>query len=136
MSTNESESGHVLEPVGVAVGNTSTPAGGTRAGYRQLDGSHRLPVAGARRLGAISPDEELSVSVRVRRRGNAQLPAAAPSGPAGAARLSREEFAATYGADPADIALVEDFAHRHGLAVREASIPRRTVVLQDRGAPR
>ena len=43
--------------------------------------------------------------------------------------MSREEFAATYGADPADIARVEAFAGNHGLAVEEASIPRRTVVL-------
>src|SRR5262249_25037326 len=40
-----------------------------------------------------------------------------------------EDFAATYGADPADIATVEDFAHEHNLTVIEASAPRRSVIL-------
>ena len=47
--------------------------------------------------------------------------------------MSREEFAANYGADPAAIATVETFAHAHGLEVLEASAPRRTVRLGGRG---
>ncbi len=43
--------------------------------------------------------------------------------------MSREEFAAAYGADLADIARVQAFANEHGLAVEETSVPRRTVVL-------
>ena len=43
--------------------------------------------------------------------------------------LTREEFAARYGADPADVAKVEAFAHQHNLTVVEASLARRTVVL-------
>jgi kumamolisin len=41
--------------------------------------------------------------------------------------LTREEFGAMYGADPADLQKVESFARRHGLEVVEASAPRRTV---------
>jgi kumamolisin len=44
--------------------------------------------------------------------------------------LSREEFAARFGADPADIARIEQFAREHQLAVVETSIPRRVVVLE------
>jgi kumamolisin len=43
--------------------------------------------------------------------------------------LSREEFATRYGADPADVAKVEAFAHQHNLTVVEASLARRTLVL-------
>jgi kumamolisin len=43
--------------------------------------------------------------------------------------MTREQFAATYGADPADMAEVEAFAHEHNLTVAEASPARRTVVL-------
>jgi kumamolisin len=52
----------------------------------------------------------------------------------GAAPLSREEFAATYGADPADLARVTAFAGAHGLEVVEADASRRTVRLAGRVA--
>ncbi len=99
-------------------------------GYVRIEGTNRSPVPEARRVGPADPDERLLVSVRLRRRSGAPaLPdpsqAVAPVG----GSLSREEFAATYGADPADIARVEAFASQHGLAVEETSVPRRTVVL-------
>jgi kumamolisin len=43
--------------------------------------------------------------------------------------MSREQFAADYGANPDDIAKIEAFAHQHNLTIVEASAPRRTVVL-------
>jgi kumamolisin len=43
--------------------------------------------------------------------------------------LSREQFAANYGANPEDFAKIEAFAHEHNLTVIEASQARRTVVL-------
>jgi kumamolisin len=43
--------------------------------------------------------------------------------------LARREFAARYGADPADLAAVAAFAAAHGLTVKQASAPRRSVVL-------
>jgi len=42
---------------------------------------------------------------------------------------SREDFAAIHGADPADIALIENFAHEYSLTVVERSAARRSVVL-------
>jgi kumamolisin len=44
--------------------------------------------------------------------------------------MSREEFAASYGADPDDLARVEAFARSHGLQVVEASQARRSIVLR------
>ena len=100
------------------------------AGYRRVEGTNRSPVPGATRVGPAEPTERISVSIRVRRRtGAPPLPDLARSpAPAGGV-VSREEFAATYGADPADIERVEAFANEHGLTVEETSIPRRTVVL-------
>jgi kumamolisin len=43
--------------------------------------------------------------------------------------LSREEFAATYGAAPADLERVEEFARANGLTVVENNAARRTVVV-------
>jgi len=48
--------------------------------------------------------------------------------------LSREEFAAAYGADAPDLARVETFAREHGLEVIESSAARRTVRLAGRAA--
>src|SRR5205823_13689904 len=43
--------------------------------------------------------------------------------------LSREEYAVRYGADPADVAMVEAYARARGLQVIESSPARRTVRL-------
>ncbi len=46
--------------------------------------------------------------------------------------LTRREYAALYGADPADFAAVAAFAHGHGLTIRQSSTARRSVVLAGR----
>ena len=100
------------------------------AGYVRVEGTSRSPVPGATRVGPAESAERLSVSIRLRRRpGAPPLPDPSRSAAAVGGGLSREEFAATYGADPADIARVEAFASGHGLTVEERSIPRRTVVM-------
>jgi kumamolisin len=48
--------------------------------------------------------------------------------------LSREDFAGTYGADPADLKRIADFASKAGLTVLESSPARRTVVLSGTAA--
>ena len=73
-------------------------------------------------LGPVDPNERVEVSMTVRpRRPLAELEARLGQ------PMSREEFAASYGADPNDLARVEAFAHQHGLDVIEASQSRRTV---------
>jgi len=100
---------------------------------RRVEGSARSAVAGARRTRSADPTEIVSVSIRLRRRAGAPpLPSSAEllKQPLGDRKhLSREQFASQYGADPADVALVEAFAHDYGLAVEEVSLPRRTVRL-------
>jgi len=107
-------------------------------GYSRLDKSERHAAAGARRTGPANPAEELTVSIRVRRRPDAPPlpdPATLAATPIGQRHyLSREEFAAQYGADPKDLAQVADFARSQGLTVVETSIARRTVVVSGTAA--
>ena len=98
-----------------------------------LPGSDRHPRAGARESGVPDAHEVVRVSIVLRPRtplnelrSRKEL---GPSRPRDRQYLSREEFAARYGASPSDVAKVEAFAHQHNLTVVEASLPRRTVVL-------
>jgi len=75
-------------------------------------------------LGPVDPDERVEVSVILKPpRPLAELEARLDR------PMSREEFAAAYGADPASLAAVATFAHKHRLRVVESSAPRRTVRL-------
>jgi kumamolisin len=81
-------------------------------------------------VGSADPAEQVSVSILLRRRvGAPALPDLSQARASTGGAMSREQFAGTYGADPADIERIETFAGEHGLAVAETSIPRRTVVL-------
>jgi kumamolisin len=100
------------------------------AGYVRIEGTSRVPVPGAVRVGPSDPNERLSVSIVLRRRpGAPPLPDLSQTGAPVGGHLSREEFAAVYGAAPDDIAQITQFASAHGLSVAETSIARRTVVL-------
>src|SRR6516225_6380376 len=98
-----------------------------------LAGSERRPRAGAREVGVPDPNERILVSVLLRPRTPLEELASrkemSSSLPRKRQYLSREEFATRYGADPADVAKVEAFAHQHNLTVVEASLARRTLVL-------
>src|ERR1700730_2070492 len=98
-----------------------------------LQGSERRPVAGARRVGAAGPNAQLTVSVRLRPRPDASnLPSPADLGARAVSErrhMSREEFGASYGADPSDIAKVESFAREYGLAIVERSRGSRNIVV-------
>jgi kumamolisin len=74
----------------------------------------------------------VQVTVVLRRRANTTTPAAAEFGYQNAHTVnyhSREEFAVLHGAAPADMALVEAFAHEYSLTVTERSAARRSIVL-------
>jgi len=102
------------------------------AGYLPIEKSERHAVPNAVRIGPADPAEVFTVSVRVRRRPDAPpLPGmdawASPTNRP--PYLSREDFANRYGADPADLRQIADFAKNAGLSVVETSAARRTVVL-------
>ena len=98
-----------------------------------LPGSERSARPGSRVVGAPDPNELIEISVLVRPA--KPLDALTSSKELGASAphqrkyLSREEFAATYGADPNDLKKIQAFAHDHNLTVVEVSPARRTVVL-------
>src|SRR5271167_3030143 len=97
-----------------------------------LMGSVRQPMRGARSVGKADPSERLEVSVLLRFRGSDALKdrvAKLAKGQQPGRHLSREEFAQQFGTDPADTALVGQFANAHGLVVVEEDAARRTVVL-------
>jgi kumamolisin len=98
-----------------------------------LHGSERAARRGARAVGAPDPNQQIRISVLLRPRNPIAHLAAAPelgaTLPHQRKYLTREQFAATYGAHPADMAAVEAFAHQHNLTVVEASPARRTIVL-------
>ena len=76
--------------------------------------------------GPVDPDERVEVSVILK----PQSPLdSVPEQP-----LSREEYAAQYGARPDDLATVQTFAGQHHLEVVESSQARRTVRLAGRAA--
>ncbi len=98
-----------------------------------LPGSERSARRGARAVGAPDPNEQIRISVILRPRKSMQSLTTAreltATPPHQRKYMTREQFAATYGANPGDVALVEAFAHQHQLTVMEVSQPRRTVVL-------
>lgn len=103
----------------------------TPAGYVRLRGSERHPAPGATLLGPADPGERFPVTIVLRRRPDAEpMPGSefyATTPPSQRPRLPEDEFAARYGASPADIAVVTGFAAANGLTVIEASAARRGV---------
>lgn len=98
-----------------------------------LPGSERAARPGSRAVGAPDPNQQIKITVLLRPRqplhnlaSTAELNATAPGQ---RKYLSRQEFAAGYGANPEDLAKIEAFAHLHNLTVAEVSPARRTVVL-------
>jgi len=97
-----------------------------------LPNSERTPMANAREIGPANSSERLEVTLRLNSRAGKkpalsmetfnQLPQQRPV-------ITREQFEATHGADPAAISKIAAFAKEYGLNVVETSAARRTVVL-------
>jgi len=101
--------------------------------YQRIEACTRHIAAGAKRARSANPSDVVSVTIAVRRRpGAPALPdqdhwAATPHGERRYA--TTEEFAAQYGAAPADLDLVADFAMGHGLNVVEKNASQRVVIV-------
>jgi kumamolisin len=91
-----------------------------------LSGSEHKPVG--TRVGDQPGDEAIDVSVILKAKARAAVPQS------GGATTTRAQFAAAYGADPAAVAQVRQFAQEYGLTVIEESVPRRTVRLEGTAA--
>lgn len=97
---------------------------------RAIRGSQRATWPDSIRRGRAAPDEYLRVTVYVRPKSRPPDDSAfSNSLPSARKYLSLEKFAQRYGADPADLEKVRDFAANAGLTVEEMRPDRRTVVL-------
>jgi len=98
-----------------------------------LLGTTRRALPGAKIVGAVDPDQRIEITLQIRRRPGANLEATVSK--IASQRLSerhyltRAELTAQAGADSADIAKIDTFAHEHALTVVEADVARRTVKL-------
>jgi kumamolisin len=100
-----------------------------------LAGSARVRPRGCKLLHAAPPQERLQVTVRIRAPRTApslaeQVAALALQAPRQRQYLSRQQFLARFGADAADVAQVEAFAHTHELTVVRADIAARSLRLE------
>jgi len=98
-----------------------------------LPGSNRRPLPGAKVVGPVDPDQRIEITLQVRRQPGANLDLTvnniASQPLADRKYLTRAELASQAGADPADIAKIDFFAHDHDLTVVQADAARRTVKL-------
>jgi len=99
----------------------------------ELKNSTRAMMRGARLIGPADPNEKVQVTITLRRGSTPAAFSAAQQMSAGPRRqrqpLTREAFAATHGAQDADLAKIRTFASQHGLDVVNESRGRRTVIL-------
>jgi kumamolisin len=101
-----------------------------------LAGSHRGPLPGARDAGPWPPDEEIVVSLLLRRHGRRVDLSGMEKGfrPNLSERvyLTRRDFEHRYGTSKADAALAAVFARQNGLQLRDSDPARRVIHLRGR----
>jgi kumamolisin len=95
-----------------------------------LHGSEKKPLAGAERLAAVNKDETVSVTLVLRRKGSDP----APAGGGRLRVLARAEFGTHHGATAEHLKIVEAFAQKFGLTVRESNAAKRIVRLSGSAA--
>jgi kumamolisin len=93
----------------------------------QLAGSHRDPLPGAKYLSPVDTNENVSVTVVLRRKRGAEPSPAEVWNRESFKR--REQYGALYGSDPAEAEAIERFAHEHGLTVAHRNEPARSITL-------
>ena len=98
-----------------------------------LPGTELPPHFAAQAIGPANANERITVTVKVRSKDDkaAVSDLEKLTGQAARARqhVRREDFAATHGADPADLKTVEDYARSKNLTVVESIAAKRRVVL-------
>ncbi len=96
--------------------------------YVKVPGSERQPMQGATQSGSLDPNEIMQVTVMLRPHSGGQAEPLANLVASGQ-HISREEYAARYGADPADVQTVLTFASHFGLAMSSVNLAARSVTL-------
>jgi kumamolisin len=86
-------------------------------------------MPGAKQVGSLDPNETMQVTIILRSRASKQNERAIAELVDRGERLSREEYAARYGADPADVEKIEAFASTNGLSVAKVNLAAQSVTL-------
>src|SRR5437879_2435122 len=102
-----------------------------------VPGSQKKILASASPAGKVPASERIEITLMLRPRSTRGRGALSASElmkegaklPSKRRYVSREDFAAQRGADPADMAKVQDFARRHNLTVTQTHLASRTVKL-------
>ena len=98
--------------------------------FVQISSSERKSLPSAKKTGPVNPDEEMMVTLLVRRPSVDDVLSKSQAVPLPEGRhLSREAFAAAHSADQQDLKKVETFANHHGLVVKEIHEAAGTVLL-------
>jgi kumamolisin len=95
--------------------------------YVKLPGSERQPMSGAKKMAAADPNAIMQATVMLRPRASNAEPIADVL--ARGERLTRAEYQARYGADPADVQAVLAFTSSFGLSLMRVDLGARTVTL-------
>ena len=98
----------------------------TAGAYVKVPGSTKVSPAAAAAIDTLNPNDTASVTIRVRRKKS--IDKVLEKGQL----ISREDYAAQYGASEDDIAQVEAFAADHHLSIVESDNGRRSVILKGR----
>ena len=100
--------------------------------FSSISGSERQPVRGARLIHNSHPDQNITVSIRLRSKAeNKREELKRALGEPGFKHMSRADFENAHGADPADLEQIRKFAQEYGLKIDETGteLARRTVLL-------
>src|SRR5579862_8475252 len=95
-----------------------------------IPGSERQPMPGAVKSRPCDPSEMVQVTVVLRARPLGRNVKPLDELVASGERVTRDEYAARYGADPEDVKRVEEFARTSELTVTDIDMGARTVKLQ------
>ena len=102
----------------------------SKAAYAALRGSAHAKPRGHTKLGYSKPDEELSVTIVLRRRPGSPAAEPPPRSAEAFRQVSRSAFRRTLGAHSKDMRAVMAFAKAHGLKVIESHQARRSIRLR------
>ena len=100
--------------------------------YVKLPGSERTLLPGSNKTSAVDPNAPMQVTVTLQPRKLGRKQPSLDDLIASGKTISREEYAARYGADPADVQKVGEFAAAFGLSIANVNLAAASVVLTGR----
>lgn len=104
-------------------------------GYTRLTGSEREPLANARPVGPVDPNEQMEVTVYLRGPATSDLDSAISEQlQKKRPHLTRDEYKAAHSASADDMAKVEQFARDHGLTIVKSDAVGRRIILSGTAA--